>query len=180
MKLVTVYGSPTPPGKLARALDVLETGVVQRHHAWAVERLEPAERLAFTLATWPGDAVETLSSADAVVIASPVFRGSLPGTLKLLIDTLPVEALRSTPVALLTVAAAPEHALASERHLRDILAWFGALVAPNSSFFRESTLKGEELAPEVTSELAELADQVVALADHTRGLRLGPAPLAAR
>lgn len=180
MRLLTIYGSPTPPGKLARALDDLEAGVRDRHSGWEVQRLAPVDRVSFVLATWPDDAAETVATADAVVIASPVFRAAPPGTLKLLIDTLPVEALRSTPVGLVTVAAAPEHALASERHLRDMLTWFGALQAPNASFFPDSALRSDPLGSEVSDELAELTDQVIALAERIEGVHLGPAPLAAR
>ncbi len=172
--LLTVYGSPTPPGKLARAL-----GAVEEHAAsldgWRVDRLSPASPTA-----WPEDAADRVRSATGLVIASPVFRASFPATLKQLFDQLPVEALRSRPVALLTVAAAPEHALAAERHLRDVLAWFGALTAPNALFLVDRLLAGPELDEQVRADLAALAEQVVALSALPQADRLGPAPLAAR
>ncbi|MEV7005211.1 NAD(P)H-dependent oxidoreductase [Streptosporangium sp. NPDC051022] len=180
MRLVTIYGSPTPPGKLARALGLLEAGVRDRHPGWEVERISPAEVIDPVTATWPADAVDRVAAADAVVIASPVFRGSITGTLKLLLDTLPVEALRSTPTAVLTVAAAPHHCLAAERHLRDILTWFGALTAPNCAFFVDRVFGAEEVPADVLGELAELADEVVVLAERLGGRSFGPAPLAAR
>lgn len=180
MKLVTIYGSPTPPGKLARALGLLEDGVRRRHAGWEVDRLSPEPAITPVAALWPEDAVARVSAADAVVIASPVFRGSITGTLKLLIDTLPVEALRSTPTAILTVAAAPEHHLGAERHLRDLLTWFGALTAPNAAFFVDRVFATDQVDPRARAELDELADQVVLLAERLGGAAFGPDPLTVR
>lgn len=180
MKLATIYGSPTPPGKLARALGLLETGVRDRRPGWTVERIEPEKPIGPVVATWSDDAVRRIADADAVVLASPVYRGSLTGTVKLLIDMLPNEALRSKPVGILTVAAAPHHFLSAERHLRDILGWFGALTAPNSAFFVDQVFREGEVAPEVVAGLREFADQVVVLAESLHGRRFGPDPLTVR
>lgn len=109
-----------------------------------------------------------------------MFRASIPGTLKVLFDMLPTEALRSTPVGILTVAAAPEHFLSAERHLRDILSWFGALTAPNSGFFVDGVLADPEVAPEVVADLGELADQLTVLAENLGGRHFGPDPLSVR
>ncbi|WP_328916653.1 MULTISPECIES: NADPH-dependent FMN reductase [unclassified Streptomyces] len=180
MKLATVYGSPTPPGKMARALGLIETGVRDRHPAWSAERIGPREPIGPMAAAWGDNAVEAIAGADAVVLASPVYRGSITGTLKLLIDLLPAEALRSKPVGILTVAAAPQHFLSAERHLRDILGWFGALTAPNSAFFVDAAFRDDEVDAGVLADLGEFADQVVTLAETLNGRRFGPDPLALR
>lgn len=180
MKLATIYGSPTPPGKLARALGLIEDGIRERHPGWQAERIGPRDALAPVVATWDESAVHRISDADAIVVAAPVFRGSIPGTLKLLIDMLPNEALRSKPVGILTVAAAPQHFLSAERHLRDILGWFGALTAPNSAFFVDQVFGGDEVAADALAELREFGDQVVVLAERTSGQAFGPDPLTVR
>lgn len=180
MKLATIYGSPTPPGKLARALGLIEDDVRTRYPTWSVDRVAPTNSVGPVVATWDEDAVERIGDADAVVISSPVFRGSITGTLKLLIDMLPNEALRSKPVGILTVAAAPHHFLSAERHLRDVLAWFGALAAPNAAFFVDKTFGAEHVADDVVKELREFADQVVVLAEQLKGRGFGPDPLTVR
>lgn len=180
MKLATIYGSPTPPGKLARALGLVEHEIRESRSDWTVQRIAPTGPVSPVAATWSDDAVDTVASSDAVVVASPVFRGSITGTLKLLFDMLPNEALRSKPVGILTVAAAPHHFLSAERHLRDILSWFGALTAPNSAFFVDRTFADETVAEEVVGELREFADQVVVLAERLRGQHFGPDPLTVR
>jgi FMN reductase len=177
MRLVTIYGSPTPPGKLAAGLAMLEDDVRLRHHGWDVERLAPTGSAGPLTGTWDPGAVETVTAADAVVIASPVYRGSITGTLKLLIDQLPNEALRSKPVGILTVAAAPHHFLSAERHLRDILSWFGALTAANSAFFVDQRLVEPKNDDEVVTDLQQFVDQVITLAEKLDGTTFGPDPL---
>lgn len=176
MKLTTIYGSPTPPGKLARGLGLVEDYVHTAHTTWDTDRIS-SKSLDPVTGIWEDDAIARVEDADAVVIASPVFRGSFPGTLKLLIDMLPNSALRSKPVGIFTVAAAPHHFLSAERHLRDILSWFGALTAPNSVFFVDRRLAEGEDDEEVYSDLREFTDQVIALAEKNAGTCFGPAPL---
>lgn len=176
MKLVTVYGSPTPPGKLARALTLLERHVAARP-GWTIERVAPRAGAHPLQAWWHPEAAATVAEADAVVIASPVFRGSMPGTLKLLLDLLPADALRSKPVGVLTVAAEQQYHFGAERHLRDVLSWFGALAAPSSAFFVGQTFASDEVEPRHLTELEEFSDQVTVLSERTSGFLSGPNPL---
>lgn len=180
MKLLTVYGSPTPPGKLARALGLIEDDVQARHPGWIVDRLAPEPTADPVVAHWGDDAVDRVQEADAVVLASPVFRGSFTGTMKLLIDALPNEALRNKPVGILTVAAAPHHFLSAERHLRDVLAWFGALTAPNGAFFVDRTFASDDVPAEARADLREFVEQVTVLAERLPGHHFGPDPLHVR
>lgn len=176
MKLVTVYGSPTSPGKLARGLDLIENYVRKQYPSWKTHRLA-AERMDRVSGVWSEQAVAEIESADAVIVASPVFRGSFPGNLKLLLDMLPNVALRSKPVGIFTIAAAPHHFLSAERHLRDVLAWFGALSAPNSLFTVDAALAEEPTPDDLIDEIESFASQVIQLRDTTRDLSLGPDPL---
>lgn len=83
----------------------------------------------------PGDgptaaAVETLLAADTLVVATPTYKGSYTGVLKVLLDQLPARALagkRAVPVV--TAGVAPQ-AAAAEALLRQLLTELGADVAP--------------------------------------------------
>jgi FMN reductase len=74
------------------------------------------------------------AAADAVLLATPVYRGSMTGTLKNLIDHIPTEAPRGKPVAILAMGASDHHYLGADRHLRDVLSFFGALVCPTACY----------------------------------------------
>jgi FMN reductase len=78
--------------------------------------------------------VAAIAQADAVLLASPVYRGSYTGALKNLLDLLPVEALAGKACGILAMGATPHHYLGVDWHLRDVLAWFGALTLPTSVY----------------------------------------------
>ncbi|GAA0453170.1 hypothetical protein Ade02nite_01310 [Paractinoplanes deccanensis] len=83
----------------------------------------------------PGDeataaALEAIKGAEVLVIATPTYKGSYTGVLKVLLDHLPARALagkRAVPVV--TAGVAPQ-AAAAEALLRRLLTELGADVAP--------------------------------------------------
>ena len=74
------------------------------------------------------DAVALLQAADILVVATPTYKGSYTGVLKVLLDQLPANALagkRAVPVV--TAGVAPQ-AAAAEALLRQLLTELGAAV----------------------------------------------------
>jgi FMN reductase len=188
LALAAVLGSVTPPGRLRRALDE------------ALDRVDPGQArtelfdlgqlsVAFADGRPPADlgddtatVVDALASADAVVLATPIYRGTLTGALKNLIDHVPVQALRDTPVAIVAMGATDHHSLGAERHLRDILAWFGALVVPTAVYLTSRDFADGVPGERAVAELDAVLASALALARATAGRTalLGPAPFAAR
>lgn len=184
--MIGILGSVTPPGRSLRALEyALE----------AARSTDPAlSCISFNLADYkisfadgrPPDAfaddtgklVAGISAADAVLLFSPVYRGSFSGSLKNLLDHLPVEALRGKPCGIVAMGATAHHYLGVDRHLRDVLSWFGALVAPVSVYLSSADFIEGALSAAAQAELAELSDAVLRLRKVNGPL--GPAPLAAR
>jgi FMN reductase len=70
-----------------------------------------------------------LESADVVVLATPIYRGSLTGVLKNLLDHVPVSALEGKATAIVAMGQTDHHFLGAERHLRDVLSFYGAVVS---------------------------------------------------
>ena len=83
----------------------------------------------------PGDeataaAVAAMRGAELLIVATPTYKGSYTGVLKVLLDHLPAQALagkRAVPVV--TAGVAPQ-AAAAEALLRQLLAELGAQVVP--------------------------------------------------
>jgi len=122
--------------------------------------------------------VSALAGADALLIASPVYRGSFTGALKNLLDLTPVDALRSKPIGIVAMGATPHHYLGVDWHLRAVLAWFGALVAPTSVYLESTHFQDGTLAdPGARAALAQLVTTLVKMAAYPREA-LGPPPLA--
>lgn len=87
-----------------------------------------------------GDAREVLSAidaADAVVFGMPIYRGSLPGSLKNMLDLVPrgqydgsAESLRAKPVAIVATGASDHHFLAIDDLAAILRGFFAAYVLP--------------------------------------------------
>ncbi|HEV3172229.1 MAG TPA: NAD(P)H-dependent oxidoreductase [Actinocrinis sp.] len=72
------------------------------------------------------DTVETVASLDLVVFASPTYKASFTGLLKLFLDRFPSNALDGVVAVPLMLGAGPGHALAPEVFLKPVLAELGA------------------------------------------------------
>ncbi len=81
-----------------------------------------------------GALVDELGAADLVVVASPTYKASYTGLLKLFLDRFAGGVgLRGVAVPLM-LGAAPHHALAAELHLRPLLTELGAAVPAPALF----------------------------------------------
>lgn len=189
MQIVGVLGSVTPPGRLSRALERLLDAVRAAESATETRMINLADyRLAFAdgrpLDQLGDDAARVageILAADAVVFASPVYRGSMTGALKNLLDLLPVESLRGKPCAILAMGATQHHHLGVDWHLRDVLAWFGALTLPTSVYLSSADFSEGALTAGAAAELRALASALHAFAVAAPALKgSGPTPLAAR
>jgi FMN reductase len=185
--MLGIVGAVTPPGRLVRATADLLDRARTRHPGTTTELVNLADRRISFADGRPADqfdddtgpTVRSATDAEAVVLASPVYRGSLSGSLKNLIDQLPLESLMGKPVGILVVGATLHHFLGVDRHLRDILTWYGALVPATSVYLASADFADGAPTEAATADLDALADALLAL----KGLppeAMGPRPLAAR
>jgi FMN reductase len=73
-------------------------------------------------------AVESVRSADVLVVASPTYKAAYTGLLKVFLDRFPSEGLAGVVAVPLMLGAGPGHALAPEHVLRPVLVELGATV----------------------------------------------------
>lgn len=78
--------------------------------------------------------LDAITEADAVIVATPVYAASYSGLFKMLVDVLPQDSLRDTPVLLGATGGTARHSLAIDHGLRPLFAHLGALVAPVAVF----------------------------------------------
>ncbi len=190
MKLLGIVGSVTPPGRLLRATSWLLDNTRATKQGLETELINLADkRIAFADGRPPheygddtAEVIQHVSAAGALLIASPVYRGSITGALKNLLDHLPVESLAAKPVGIIAMGATSHHFLGVDWHLRDILAWFGALVVPTSVYLTSGDFVGGEPSEVARRDLIELAEAVLRLCQIAppAGRFLGPQPLASR
>jgi NAD(P)H-dependent FMN reductase len=117
-----------------------------------------------------GRIVGAIAAADAVLLASPVYRASFTGALKNLLDLTPIESLRAKPVGIVAMGATPHHYLGVDWQLRAVLAWFGALVVPTSVYLESGHFQDGRLADAAAAAaLTDLVRALVAMTGHARG-----------
>jgi FMN reductase len=182
--LTLLLGSATPPGRLHRAISSAAERAASRHAGLTTTTFDLATlEIPFADGAPPtGDTAEVIdavTSASAVLLASPVYRGSLTGALKNLIDHLPVASLRNTPTAIVTMGASDHHFLGADRHLRDILTFFGALVTPTSAYLTAGDFTDGLPSDAALTRLDQLIDTALLLAARAGDADFGPPPLGA-
>jgi len=84
--------------------------------------------------------VEQVGSADLVVVASPTYKATYTGLLKLFLDGYGPAPLAGTLAVPLMVGAAPQHALAVDVHLTPLLLELGARCPARGVYVLESEL----------------------------------------
>lgn len=188
-KLLMLVGAATPPGRLAAAIEAAAETARSSGGDLAVDILNLAETPIEVCDGRPLDAygeptrraVARIAAAAAVLIGAPVYRASVPGVLKNLLDITPVEALQGKPVGIVAMGGSPHHYLAIDGQLRPVLAWFGALVAPTGVYLTGGDFRDGRLASETArKDLAALTETLITLSRRLDPAALGPAPLAAK
>ena len=133
MRFVTIVGNPRPQSRtltvaLQAAAVIGETaglaggGQVVDLSGLARRLLLPEPSAAVE------DALELAMGADLLLVASPTYKGTYTGLLKVFLDRLPHQALAGAVAFPLLVMRLPQHALAVEVHLRPLLVELGATV----------------------------------------------------
>ncbi|SDE58873.1 FMN reductase [Blastococcus fimeti] len=110
-------------------------------------------------------AVDTVTSADAVIAVTPIFSASYSGLFKTFFDVLDKDALIGTPVLMGATAGTARHSLALEHALRPLFAYLRSTVVPTAVFAASEDWAGGSgpgggLPDRVQRAAGELADLV--------------------
>lgn len=111
-------------------------------------------------------AVETVTSAEALIAVTPIFSASYSGLFKSFFDVLDRDVLAGKPVLLGATAGTPRHSLAIEYAMRPLFAYLRATVTPTAVFAAGDDWAGgqgtsQNLADRIERAAGELADLVL-------------------
>ena len=122
---------------------------------------------------------ERVRAADAFLVGSPEYWGSMTGGLKNAIDLLEAEEFRGKMVGLLAVARGDAGAMNTLNQLRHVFRWMGAWVLPTQVSVpraREAfDAEGRAVRPGLEDELLTLGREVVRYARLLAGNGHAPA-----
>lgn len=175
--VLLVYGSPTPPGRIYSLIDYLNDSL-KNNDDISCQLIKPKaieDHPAYQY--WEHNDLSAVEKADGIIITSPVYRASIPAILKQLFDELPVKALYSKPVSLIAVGNVQSHYLGVERHICDILTWFGALYIP-TTFYMKAPQLNEGITDNVKDDLDQFLTSHLNMCRVMQNTQLKPIPLA--
>jgi len=129
-KVVIIAGSPSRASRLTGLLEQAET-ILSRSGAtveWISVSELPAEDLIKTRFDSPAiaGAVGRVAEADAVIVASPVYKAAYSGILKTFLDLLPQKGLERKAVLPVFIGGSIAHLLAVDYSLKPVLSALGA------------------------------------------------------
>lgn len=106
--------------------------------------------------------LDSLVTADALVLASPVYKGSYTGLFKHLFDLIDPAALVGKPILLAATGGGDKHALVIEHQMRPLFAFFEAATLPTGVYasgqdFTDGTPSSPALISRLDRAVAQFA-----------------------
>lgn len=169
-RIAVVSGGLRQPSSTRLLADRMAAAVVReleaRGQAPTVEVVELREHAqALTTALLAGfpsvalrTALDAVTTADGLVVVTPIFSGSYTGLFKTFFDVLEPESLTGMPTLLGATAGSARHSLALDHAVRPLLTYLGALAVPTGVF--GATEDFGQAAGSTTSEEVPLAARV--------------------
>lgn len=142
MSTIVVVGNPKPASKTAHAATLLATALTGRPPDAVIDVIT----LGAGLLAWedPGvmQAVKLAASAELVIVASPTYKATYTGLLKLFLDQFATaEGLLGTVAVPVMLGGGPAHALAPEVFLKPLLVELGATCPAPGLFLSDKTFE---------------------------------------
>jgi FMN reductase len=175
-----IVGSPSSPSRTAFVATYVSSCIARAGHKVEilVVRDLPAEDLLRARTDSPAiaAAVTALERADGVIVATPIYKASFSGILKVFLDLLPQFALQNKSVLPIATGGGSAHVLAMDYGLRPVLMSLGAAHVAPSFVVLEKELRsvrpgepdGYELAPETAAKLDLLAAHFLHFVAHPK------------
>jgi FMN reductase len=136
---VVVVGNPKPRSRTRAAAEV----VAERLTGAAPDRVIDVVDLGAGLLRWGdpevGDAVAAVRAAEVAVVASPTYKATYTGLLKLFLDQIGTGDLAGVVAVPLMLGGGPAHALAPELLLKPVLVELGATAPTRGLYLLDST-----------------------------------------
>jgi FMN reductase len=178
MLVVSIGGSPSKRSRSGLLLDQagnwLQTRGIEQAHI-DIHQFDPTDLL---LARFDSPAVKAFAAkverADGLLVATPVYKASFSGALKVLLDLLPERALAHKVVLPLATGGTHAHMLAVDYALKPVLAALKAQETLQGVFATDAQMHYDE-TPQLDRELEQRLHE--ALEHFVAALARRPAPI---
>lgn len=171
LRVVTVSGTLHSPSKTGALLD----GILAALSEQATITTEAVDLLSLghplidaiggTISPELAEHLENAVSSDLLVVATPVYKGSYTGLLKLFVDLLAQDALHEHAVILAATGGSDHHSLVIEHELRPLFGFFRAHTVPTGIYARGADFTDGELAEPLRAIIADAVAQALRILD---------------
>lgn len=166
IRVVAVSGGLQRTSKAAalaeHLLDLIGNQLPCEQHLIELGQLAPHLSGAIWRAGLPETVERALASverADALVVTTPVYRGSYTGLFKHFFDFIDQDALIDKPILLAATGGSERHALMIDHQLRPLFSFFQARTLPLGVYATDKDFVDHRLASEDLIQRAQLAVQ---------------------
>lgn len=150
--MTVIVGNPKAASRTRVAAELVYTTILEREPESVIELSDIGSALLGWGDPAVKDAVHRVQASPFAVVASPTFKATYTGLLKLFLDQFAgSEGMRDVVVLPLMLGAGSQHALAAETHLKPVLSELGAITTSPALFLRDSTFE-EDGAVEAFAE----------------------------
>lgn len=150
MDIAVVIGNPRSGGRTTTVAEAVASHVAEAILGTHTTTTYELSELTGELFDWNSERVaaanEAVRAADLAVFASPTYKASFTGLLKVFLDRYPSDGLSGVVVVPVMLGAARMHQLAVETQLRPVLVELAAIVPTKGLFVVDSELDTLETA----------------------------------
>lgn len=119
--------------------------------------------------------IDKIIEADALIVGSPIYRGTFTGALKNLFDLIPNDALQGKAVGIIATGGSDHHFLAIEHQFKPIFGYFKSYVVPGGVYVTNQHYRNGDLADAgILDRLEKLAGDTVRLSRSLNQTYSGP------
>ncbi|WP_037674544.1 FMN reductase [Streptomyces griseus] len=176
MRLVVVSAGLSVPSSTRLLADRLATATAGRTSAeiQVVELRDLAVEIAHNFTNgFPGRglsaALDAVTSADGLIVVTPVFSASYSGLFKSFFDVIDPDALSGKPVLIAATGGSARHSLVLEHALRPLFSYLRAVVVPTAVYAASEDWGAEGLPERIERAAGELAALMAGLSARGGG-----------
>ena len=186
MNILLLAGSPSAPSRSTRLLQHAGAGLVKLGYVVNTLQVRDLPAQALLHADFANAELQQaqgqVQQADAILIATPVYKAAYSGILKAFLDLLPQNGLSGKLVLPLATGGSQSHMLALDYALRPVLSSLSARHVLPSIYATDAQLvwseeQGLTIAPEIAQRLTLGIDNLSASLDALREAETGFGPV---
>jgi FMN reductase len=144
VSIAVVVGNPKPRSRTYQAAHLVAEKLAGRQPDVSVDLADLGGALLDWTDSRVGDIVKTIQASDLVIVASPTYKATYTGLLKLFLDRIDGGTLAGVTAVPLMLGGHWRHALAADLLLKPVLVELGATCPTRGLFLPESEYAGGE------------------------------------